>query len=227
MEVRPASRLDVEKFVLGIHYARRMPSISFAFGIYNADKCFGVCTFGTPSSAPLRSGVCGPDFAEHVLELNRLCLLENRKNQASMLIGRSIKMLPKPKIIISYADKSVGHSGKVYQAANFIYTGLSEKRTDWKVRGLEHLHGQTIADMSRGCVGQSRAELMRQRFGDDFYLEERPRKHRYVYLHGSKSQKKKLLAALRYGVEPYPKGGTNKATVDAGAEEFCLEMQDV
>src|SRR5690606_39337100 len=102
-----------------------------------------------------------------------------------------------------YADTAQGHKGYVYQACNFLYCGLSAKRTDWKVKGKEHLHGQTIADEFRGVP--NRAEAMRNKYGDDFYLAPRPRKHRYVYIVGSKTFKRKVMNALKYGVEEYPK----------------------
>ena len=121
-----------------------------------------------------------------------------------MLVSRSLKMLPKPSIIVSYADTEQGHIGYVYQACNFIYTGLSAKRTDWKLKGFEHLHGATVADMSRGQ--ENRAQYMRDKFGDDFYLQERPRKHRYIFFTGSKKQIKDMKLSLLYKQEPYPKG---------------------
>jgi hypothetical protein len=112
-------------------------------------------------------------------------------------------MLPKNKIIVSFADISQGHRGMVYQACNFIYCGLSAKRSDWKVKGKEHLHGQTIADEFRGI--KNRAQAMRNKYGDDFYLSPRPRKHRYIYIIGSKPFKAKAKSSLKYKVEPYPK----------------------
>lgn len=96
----------------------------------------------------------------------------------------------------------------IYQATNFIYTGLSAKRTDWKIKGREHLHGATVADESRGQ--ENRAEWMRAKYGDDFYLEDRPRKHRYVYLCGNNKQRTAMRSALRYAVEPYPKGESRR-----------------
>jgi hypothetical protein len=71
------------------------------------------------------------------LELNRLCLKSNAKNDASFLVSASIRLLATAGnfICISFADTEQGHSGYVYQACNFTYHGLSAKRTDWKVRG--------------------------------------------------------------------------------------------
>jgi hypothetical protein len=117
-------------------------------------------------------------------------------------------MLPKPSIVVSYADVAQGHVGYVYQATNFIYTGLSAKRTDWKIKGMEHLHSSTIVDMSMGQ--EHRAAYMRERFGDDFYLQERSRKHRYIFFVGTQRQKKELVASLSYEVKPYPKGDSSR-----------------
>jgi hypothetical protein len=111
-------------------------------------------------------------------------------------------MLPRDKIIVSFADISQGHVGKVYQATNFLYCGLSAKRTDWKLKGMEHLHGQTIADEFRGMP--NRANAMREKYGDDFYLSPRSRKHRYVTFVGSKGFKSRARKALKYDVFPYP-----------------------
>jgi hypothetical protein len=207
MNVLPIKQSETEPWLLEKHYAKRMCPISYAFGAYRDNELIGVVTYGTPASSSLRSGVCGKEWMNNVIELNRLCC-DNEKNIASMLVGRSLQMLPKPCIVVSYADTEQGHVGYVYQATNFIYTGLSAKRTDWKIKGLEHLHGATIADMSRGQ--ENRADWMRNKFGDDFYLQDRARKHRYIYFCGNKAQKKSMLSALMYPIEEYPKGESKR-----------------
>lgn len=211
--VRTIMPSEAEPWLLYRHYARRVCPISYAYGVYRGTALIGVITYGTPSSAPLRKGLCGGTWSDKVLELNRLCC-ENSKNIASILVGRSLRMLPKPRIVVSYADIGQGHVGYIYQATNFIYTGLSAKRTDWKLKGQEHLHGATVADMSRGQ--ENRAAWMREKFGDAFYLSERSRKHRYIYLCGNKREKKQMMADLNYFIEPYPKGDSRK--YDASAQ---------
>ena len=203
-KVRAISRMECAPFILGIHYAKRWPSISLAFGLFRDDILCGVVTYGTPPSDPLRRGIAGDEYKDYVLELNRLCLKENKPNEASILVGRSLSMIPRPRIVVSFADTEQGHFGCVYQATNFMYCGLSAKRTDWKIKGKEHLHGQTIADEFRGTP--NRAKAMREKYGDDFYLAPRPRKHRYIYLVGSKTWKKHAMKALKYPVQSYPKG---------------------
>jgi hypothetical protein len=199
--VKQIERIDCEEYILEIHYAKRWPSISYAYGLFDDMELIGVVTYGTPASAPLKRGVAGEELKGSILELNRLCLKFNRKNEASKLISKSLKMLPKGKIIISYADISQGHNGCVYRAANFTYHGLSAKRTDWKVKGKEHLHGQTIADEFRGV--KNRAQAMRDKYGDDFYLSERPRKHRYIFITGNGKTKRRLYGKIKYAQQKF------------------------
>ena len=203
MKVIPIEPKETYDWLLNVHYAKRIPQIMKAFGLYDDDKLVGVVTYGVPASPNLCVGICGKEHAEKVIELNRLCLLDNHKNLASKLVSGSIKQLPKPTIVVSYADNKQGHVGYVYQATNFLYTGLSAKRVDWAVKGLEHKHGRTI---SNGMT----LEKIKEKYGDDFYYIERSRKHRYIIFHGSKNDKKILRSKLKYKIQPYPKGKTNK-----------------
>ena len=210
--VRQVLRKNCRDLIIGTHYAARWPSISYAFGLFVDDDLEGVVTYGTPASAPLRNGLAGNEYAPHILELNRLVLKQNRKNDASFLVSASLKHLKKMGsfIVISFAETQQGHAGTVYQACNFSYHGLSAKRTDWKIRGMEHLHGQTIADKYRGV--KNRAAAIRADYGDKFYLQDRPRKHRYVKILGSKGFVARARRAIKYPYMPYPAKAKNTLT---------------
>ena len=197
MEVLAIKPEETRQWFLQKHYMKRMPLIMFAYGLYEKNHLIGVVTYGAPASPHLARGVCGEEHALDVLELNRLCLERNEKNLASILVSRSMKLLPPPKIIVSYADTKQGHIGYVYQATNFLYTGLSAKRKD--PVGFDTSGGKS-ARHSRGHWGKD--------------LVDRPRKHRYVTFVGDKRQKKQLRQKLRYEVQPYPKGESK--TYDAG-----------
>ena len=177
---------ECEQWVLRKHYAKRMPPISYAYGLYDGKDLIGIVTYGSPPSRQLCVGVCGTDHVDKVLELNRLVLASNEKNHASMLISRSLRLLPKPKIVVSFADTGQGHVGYVYQATNWLYTGLSAKRND------------------RVAEGDSRHP--RTGFDPNGILTERSRKHRYVFFVGNKRDVKHLRSCLKYPVQPYPKG---------------------
>jgi hypothetical protein len=211
--IRSIPNSEAEPWLLFRHYARRLCPISYAFGAFINNDMIGVVTYGTPLSSTLRDGICGEEHSNLVLELNRLCC-ESRKNLASKLVGQSLAMLPSPSIVVSYADTGKGHVGYVYQATNFIYTGLSSAFKDPMVRGMEHKHHTTIGDEGRGHP--SRVEYLRGKYGEDnVYYIERDRKHRYVFFQGSKTQRKKLTKLLRYKILPYPKGESQRYNANA------------
>jgi hypothetical protein len=199
-----------KEWCLKKHYAKRLPPIEYAFGLFdNLGITQGIVTYGTPVSNTLRNLWNG---TYKLMELNRLVINEGlEKNVLSFLVSKSLKMLPNPMVIVSYADTSKNHHGYIYQATNWIYTGLSAEFKDYYVRGMEHLHNGTIMDMSRGQ--ENRVEWLRQKFGNDLIMIERPRKHRYFIFIGNKKDCKKMKQMLPYKIEPYPKG--NNVRYDA------------
>lgn len=178
-------------FILNIHYAKRKPSISYAYGLYKDNELIGVCTFGSPASPSLCKGIAGEKNRSKVIELNRLVLKNNKKNEASYLVGQSLKLLPKPKIVVSYADTAQNHTGIVYQATNFLFTGTSKPRTD--IAGKDGKHS-------------------RHHLGDKTKRVYRSAKHRYVYINANKKDKKQLLKELNYPILEYPKNASNVAS---------------
>ena len=191
-------------WLLHKHYAKRLCSISFSFGLFDNKILIGILTIGKPASNPLCVGVCGEKNRDFVYELNRLCVNDNLpKNSLSYFVSQCLKKLP-TMILISFADTSMNHNGYIYQATNWIYTGLSAKRPDWKIKGKEHLHSFTIADEFRGK--KNRIDLIKKKYGDKFYTIDRPRKHRYIYFIGNKSEKKQFKKDLKYEIKNYPKG---------------------
>jgi len=195
--VHPIKASDTHHLLLNVHYARRIPQIMHSFGLFRSGELLGVITYGKPASRSLCVGICGHDWARHVLELNRLCLVHNKKNEASLLVGRSLKMLPRPTLIVSYADISKGHQGIVYQATNFTYTGLSDKHKDWIVQGMENTH-------SRALGHKGSLQELREMFGDKLVAIERPRKHRYLFFCGNKDEIKSMKKSLKYPILNYP-----------------------
>jgi len=185
--------------VVANHYLHRKAPVSMAFGMFDrSGQVVGVITYGVPASSTLLRGVCGEDEARNVYELNRLWVDDSvPKNGESYLIGNTINQLDR-EIVISYADTSQDHLGVVYQATNWIYTGLSAKFKDPKVKGLENQHHATFAN------GLTNKQVV-DKFGDRVTFVERPRKHRYIFFNANKRRKKELMNKLRYKVQPYPK----------------------
>ena len=201
--VKPIKRFETHDWFNNKHYAKRIPSISYCYGLYDINKVLqGVISFGSPPSRSLVVGSFNGKYQDDFLELNRLCVEDNlEKNSLSFFVSQSLKLLPKPKVIVSYADTSQNHHGYIYQATNWIYTGLSDKRTEWRMVG-NNKHSKTI------CEQYTLEE--RQRDKDRFHLVDRPRKHRYFYFLGTRKQKQEMKDSLTYAIESYPKGDNKR-----------------
>ncbi len=200
-EIQQISYQEAMDIVVARHYLHRKCPVSYAFGLVSKTdrRVVGVVTYGVSPSSTLLKGICGPEEAKNVYELNRLWVEDFvPKNGESFLVASSMKLLDR-EIIVSFADTSQGHVGYIYQAANFIYTGLSAKFKDPKVVGLENQHHATYAN---GLTNQQVID----KFGvDKVYFVERPRKHRYIYFNCGSKRKKELIKKLRYKVIEYPK----------------------
>ena len=174
----------VNYYILKKHYLGRKPSVSYAFGLFLNNKISGIITFGKPASNSLCEGVCGKQYKANVFELNRLITDDDLpKNTMSKFVSTALKMLPKDLIIVSYADSGMNHNGYIYQATNFIYTGITKQRTDKYTPNGKHS----------------------RHYNNEFnHLRKvRTAKHRYIYFTG---KNKKWLKLLNYDIKKYPKG---------------------
>jgi hypothetical protein len=175
-------------FLLPRHYSGRKPSITYSFGYFENDILKAVCTFGKPASNSLCVGVCGKEYSQNVFELNRLCVDGEIEIQLSKFVSICLnKLKHKNLIIISYADTQMNHNGYIYQATNWIYTGMTKARTDKYVEGGKH---------SRHYDNEKQNGLRKYRSA----------KHRYIYFATSKRKRKEYIKKLNYQIETYPKG---------------------
>ena len=186
MKVKRIEYKDTKDFLLNKHYAGRMPSIKWAFGLFISDTLEGVLTIGKPASNTLCFGICGKEYSHKVWELNRLVVNDGlEKNVLSKFVSQCLRLLKEEDIIlVSYADSGMGHHGYIYQATNFLYTGATKERTDKYTPKGKHSRHYT---------------------DDNNHLRKvRTSKHRYVYFTGK--SRKWYLKDLNYEILPYPKG---------------------
>lgn len=173
-------------WLLNKHYAKRLCSISYSFGLFNNNILIGVLTIGKPASPQLCNGVCGIENSKYVYELNRLCVNDNlEKNVLSYFVSKSLKLIDENMILVSYADTKMNHNGYIYQATNWIYTGATKERTDI---GLE--------DGTHSRHYNKNIDYSIRKF--------RSSKHRYIYFLGK--LRNRFLKELNYKIQPYPKG---------------------
>lgn len=201
--IEPLTYDTATRIVVAEHYLHRKAPCSNSYGLIDTEsRIVGVVMYGASASTTLRTGICGHDEAGTVIELTRLWVSDSvPKNGESYLIGNTIRRLPY-EVIVSYADTSVGHLGTIYQASNFLYTGLSAAFKDPKVRGREDQHHTTYAK------GMTNRQVVERYGAENVYFVDRPRKHRYVYINAGKTRRAELLQKLRYPILPYPKRET-------------------
>lgn len=181
------------------HYAHRIPSITLSFGLFAENVIVGILTVGKPASNALCDGVCGKEYSRYVFELNRLCVVDGlEKNVLSYFVSNCLKFINKKEnmILVSYADSSMGHHGYIYQATNWIYTGLSAKRTEKYDPNDLNRHSKSVTEL----VTKEQYKLLPSR--------DRARKHRYIYFLGK--NKGLFKDSLKYKVLPYPKGDNKR-----------------
>ena len=75
LNIKRISYAETKPFLLNIHYARRMPCIQYAYGLFENNLLIGIVTFGQPASPALCKGLAGEENRKKVLELNRLVFL--------------------------------------------------------------------------------------------------------------------------------------------------------
>jgi hypothetical protein len=205
--IKEVDKKNAMDMIIKNHYLHRKAPCKYAFGLYEkqTNNLVGVIIYGTPASRSVQKGICGIDEANNVIELTRLWIDDKvGHNAESYLIGNTIKLVKEP-IIVSYAEHKQGHLGIVYQATNWIYTGMSDRHIQWKVEGVDNKHSRHLFD-KYGGINEAKKIL-----GDKMIKEERPRKYRYIYFNCDRRRKKQLLSKLRYEQQPYPKFNASNA----------------
>ena len=183
------------------HYAKAIPGIMYAFGLYNTqDKLQAICCYGTPANN--HNNELG-HFK--MIELVRLVANENLpKNTLSFFLSKTLKMLPTPLSIISYADQGKNHSGYIYQATNWLYTGLGGGVDYYIDLRNKEIHSRIMSDYRLKWPHLSRNEIAKKL---EWTKIKGTYKHRYFTFAGDKKDKKiwRKLILEKYPLKPYPK----------------------
>ena len=124
-------------------------------------------------------------------ELTRIALKEHENNVTKMVkiaINLLKKQSPNLRLIISFADSEQGHLGKIYQAGNWVYTGMTKTKKDF------------IDD--KGKIFHSRHPK--------YKLKRIKRQPKFRYLYPLDNEMRKQIEPLR---KPYPKKIENAVIV--------------
>jgi hypothetical protein len=191
------------------HYTKSCAKSTYALGFYYNDQLCTMIIYGQPSGKYLASSIWFGGTESQCLELLRLFSFDwCPKNIESYCIGKSIKWMkqnhPEIKVLVSYADASVGHVGYIYQASNWLYIGNSGAEKEIYIDGIRQ-HRRDLYDKH----GTSSIPKLKERFGDKLVVSEnRFKKNKYIYVLGdTKKEHKELLLKLKIKpINKYPKG---------------------
>ena len=203
LQVRPIPHGLARAVLLSHHYTRSMPGgTKLTLGVFIGSKLSGAMTFGV---GPM-NGHMLVDGASRVdcLTLTRLCmwgdLPPNAASRALGMVSRSLRAHTDLRFLITYADPAQGHTGVIYQASNWAYTGLSEPTPLYDLGDGVLRHSRTVGHI----YGTHSIRLLRQR-GIKVKLLPQPPKHRYIYFLDRRWRKR-----LRGPEMPYPKPSTHQ-----------------
>jgi len=194
MRLERASSKAIKYACLNFHYAKAVPANPFGFNVFNAKREWcGVIIYGTGATA----NIAKPYNLKQgqVVELVRVAL-NGKQEKTGSAVAKSLWLLKKKapvvRLVVSYADSEQGHSGIIYQATNWIYTGFSID-SNLIIDG-ERKHRRSIASK----FGTSSADKIRNLGHTVEVIRTKP-KWKYIYpLYKADRQKYLYLS------KPYP-----------------------
>ena len=123
----------------------------FKNGKFDIPEMIGVCIYTRPAG-PSAGQTYYPEAPDKVLELRRLCLIDDTpKNAESFFVGRTLRWLRQNtgwEFVISYADEEQGHKGVIYKASNFKSLGKTSPGKKLEVDG-KSFHIRTLSMLDR------------------------------------------------------------------------------
>lgn len=191
-----AAKYAVEKW----HYSGSMPSPytkPLKIGVWEDGRFIGTVIFTAGSSSNLAKpyGILNTEACE----LQRVSL-SRHISSVSRIVAIALRMLkqecPRLRIVVSFADPGEGHVGGIYQAGNWVYSGLTaQSRRYYDKRGVQR-HERNVKATAytdrNGVVNYARSDMAR--------IEILPGKHRYLM--PLDDAMRKQIEPLR---KPYPK----------------------
>ncbi len=213
-ELRETNLRTAAAIIEEYEYLGTMPNAPMkAYGIFWDGNCGGVIVFGAVSPPSVSESVISQPHCGKVIQLGRgACVHWAHPHSASKLIAFGLRQIEKEgwRIVIAYSDPDAGEIGTVYQASNWIYCGLSAIRPDY----LNYDGSRFVGHMEKGIAST-------------LQKVPRTRKGRYVYVLGSKGERKELRDALLWKSQPYPKRAAEVSTVIQRVSNLQGEVQSL
>lgn len=220
--VATASHKAASYAVTHWHYSHRMPVGRLVMlGAWEDGQFAGAVIFSRGSNNHLGSKYgC---TSTQVCELTRVALRDHEA-PVSQIVAGSLRHLkrtsPGLRLVVSFADPGQGHRGGIYQAGNWIYTGVAPPSRFFRINGrLVHERSLSVSLGFTKRPGQHRT-LPRNiewiRANMDPAAEEVMVQGKYRYLYPLDRAMRRQITPL---AKPYPAAEVSIATRHASGEE--------
>lgn len=182
------------------HYLHSLPGgTMLRFGVFASSRLLGVLTFG--AGPALAYSLVEAAQPQDCLTLTRLWLADELPaNSESRILGRVIRYLRQYthlKFLVAYSDPTASHIGVIYQATNWLYTGLSAPTPLYDLGDHIPRHSRSVAH----AFGTHSLEYF-ARHGMLVKLVSQSPKYRYLFFLDPRWRPR-----LKVPVLPYPKKG--------------------
>lgn len=205
MKLEKASNKAIKYACMNFHYAKSVPVNVLGYNVFNELKEWcGVILYGTGANNNIATQYNLKQG--EVIELVRMAL-NGKQESTSKALSISLKLIKKDvplcKLIVSYADKDQNHKGIIYQATNWIYTGVQmENKPDASfVIDGKRIHGKTISDKCKRFGLVKNIENIKRVYKTN-NVEAYITKGKIKYLYPLCEETKQLCKKLS---KPYPK----------------------
>ena len=184
------------------HYSHNLPQSKLArLGVWESNRFVGAIVFGVGATAGLvqQYGLLPQEGAK----LIRIAL-DKHITPVSQMMSVALRLLKREmmglRLIVSFADPEHHHLGGIYQAGNWIYTGLTQSSDEYLLNG-RRLHGRTLRHQKPSHLTTHQAAFL---LDPHYSVVKGSRKHRYLYPLDDAMRRQLSVFAL-----PYPKRATS------------------
>lgn len=196
----PISQVVAKTLLVPNHYSHSLPGgTKLIFGVMLNTRLLGAMTFGV--GPYLGYKLVNESTPDDCITLTRLWLSDQLpRNSESKVLGialRSLKRDTSLKFVLAYSDPAAGHLGIIYQATNWLYTGLSSATPLYDI-------GDGTLHHSRSLAHRLGSHSLRYLTSQGINAKTIPQtaKHRYIYF-----MNEAWRAKLAVPILPYPEKG--------------------
>lgn len=209
--VEPIEFAAARALIEAHHYLGQLRKSGIQVGLFSGAELIGAAVYGQPSREGVVKALWERGTLANTAELLRFYTIDGLEPWlGTWFLSRSIKQLPREiEMLVAFSDPAHGHHGGLYQAASWLFTGITTntpyhyedalgnriaKGTPWKQARRDRVAGRA-PEGETPAEGERRVVAARgwRRVQDE-------RKFRYVY-----PRSKRARRLLRQTVYPYPK----------------------